>query len=68
LEHTPAEICVSLELSINFEAVTAHYVNIGLERSEKFLDASYNTVENAESVQKRSVYAASRRSSIPKST
>jgi integrase len=39
LEHTLAGISVSLGLSMNFEAVTAQYVDVQLERKKEVLDA-----------------------------
>ncbi len=39
LGHTLAGIGVSLGLSMNFEAVTARYVDVRLERKKEVLDA-----------------------------
>ena len=48
LGHTLAGIGVSLGLSMNFEAVTARYVDVRLERKKEVLDADHNAVEKAE--------------------
>ena len=48
LGHTLAGIGVSLGLSMNFEAVTARYVDVRLERKKEVLDAYHNAVEKAE--------------------
>ncbi len=44
LGHTLAGTGVSLELSMNFEAVTARYVDVRLERKKEVLDAYHNAV------------------------
>lgn len=48
LGHTLAGIGVSLGLSMNFEAVTARYVDVRLERKKEVLDAYHSAVEKAE--------------------
>ena len=48
LGHTLAGIGVSLGLSMNFEAVTARYVDVRLERKKEALDAYHSAVEKAE--------------------
>ena len=48
LGHTLAGIGASLGLSMNFEAVTARYVDVRLERKKEVLDAYHNAVEKAE--------------------
>ena len=47
LGHTLAGIGVSLGLSMNFEAVTARYVDVRLERKKEVLDAYHSAVEKA---------------------
>ena len=47
LGHTPAGIGASLGLSMNFEAVTARYVDVRLERKKEVLDAYHSAVEKA---------------------
>ena len=44
LGHTLAGIGVSLGLSMNFEAVTARYVDVRLERKKEVLDAYHKAV------------------------
>ena len=44
LGHTLAGIGVSLGLSMNFEAVTARYVDVRLERKKEVLDAYHDAV------------------------
>ena len=48
LGHTLAGIGVSLGLSMNFEAVTARYVDVRLERKKEVLDAYHGTVKQAD--------------------
>ena len=48
LGHTLAGIGVSLGLSMNFEAVTAHYVDVRLERKKEVLDAYHGAVKQAD--------------------
>lgn len=48
LGHTLAGIGVSLGLSMNFEAVTARYVDVRLERKKEVLDAYHSAVEKAD--------------------
>ena len=48
LGHTLAGIGVSLGLSMNFEAVTARYVDVRLERKKEVLDAYHNALEKAD--------------------
>ena len=45
--HTLAGIGASLGLSMNFEAVTARYVDVRLERKKEVLDAYHSAVEKA---------------------
>ena len=47
LGHTLAGIGASLGLSMNFEAVTARYVDVRLERKKEVLDAYHSAVEKA---------------------
>ncbi|RHO87764.1 hypothetical protein DW049_07580 [Ruminococcus sp. AF41-9] len=47
LVHTLAGIGASLGLSMNFEAVTARYVDVRLERKKEVLDAYHSAVEKA---------------------
>ena len=47
LGHTLAGIGASLGLSMNFEAVTARYVDVRLERKKEVLDAYHGAVEKA---------------------
>lgn len=47
LGHTLAGIGVSLGLSMNFEAVTARYVDVRLERKKEVLDAYHDAVKQA---------------------
>lgn len=47
LGYTLAGIGVSLGLSMNFEAVTARYVDVRLERKKEVLDAYHSAVEKA---------------------
>lgn len=47
LEHTLAGIGASLGLSMNFEAVTARYVDVRLERKKEVLDAYHAAVHPA---------------------
>jgi site-specific recombinase XerC len=47
LGHTLAGIGVSLGLSMNFEAVTARYVDVRLERKKEVLDAYHGAVKQA---------------------
>lgn len=44
LGHTLAGIGVSLGLSMNFEAVTARYVDVRLERKQEVLNAYHKAV------------------------
>lgn len=46
--HTLAGIGVSLGLSMNFEAVTARYVDVRLERKKEVLDAYHGAVKQAD--------------------
>ena len=48
LGHTLAGIGVSLGLSMNFEAVTARYVDVRLEREKEVLDAYHGAVKQAD--------------------
>ena len=48
LGHTLAGIGVSLGLSMNFEAVTARYVDVRLERKKEVLDAYHGAVKQAD--------------------
>ena len=48
LGHTLGGIGVSLGLSMNFEAVTARYVDVRLERKKEVLDAYHGTVKQAD--------------------
>ena len=48
LGHTLAGIGVSLGLSMNFEAVTARYVDVRLERKKEVLDAYHSAVKQAD--------------------
>ena len=48
LGHTLACIGVSLGLSMNFEAVTARYVDVRLERKKEVLDAYHGAVKQAD--------------------
>ena len=48
LGHTLAGIGVSLGLSMNFEAVTARYVDVRLERKKEVLDAYHDAVGKTE--------------------
>ena len=48
LGHTLAGIGVSLGLSMNFEAVTARYVDVRLERKKEVLDAYHDAVGKAD--------------------
>lgn len=48
LGHTLAGIGASLGLSMNFEAVTARYVDVRLERKKEVLDAYHGAVKQAE--------------------
>lgn len=48
LGHTLAGIGVSLGLSMNFESVTARYVDVQLERKKEVLDAYHDAVGKAE--------------------
>ena len=48
LGHTLAGIGVSLGLSMNFEAVTARYVDVRLERKKEVLDAYHGAVGKAD--------------------
>ena len=48
LGHTLAGIGVSLGLSMNFEAVTARYVDVRLERQKGVLDAYHGAVKQAD--------------------
>lgn len=45
--YTLAGIGASLGLSMNFEAVTARYVDVRLERKKEVLDAYHSAVEKA---------------------
>ena len=47
LGHTLAGIGASLGLSMNFEAVTARYVDVRLERKKEVLDAYHGAVKQA---------------------
>lgn len=47
LGHTLAGIGASLGLSMNFEAVTARYVDVRLERKKEVLDAYHAAVHPA---------------------
>ena len=47
LGHTLAGIGASLGLSMNFEAVTARYVDVRLERKKEVLDTYHGAVEKA---------------------
>ncbi len=47
LGHTLAGIGASLELSVNFEAVTARYVDVRLERKKEVLDAYHGALGKA---------------------
>lgn len=44
LGHTLAEIGASLGISMNFEAVTAWYVDVRLERKKEVLNSYYATI------------------------
>lgn len=46
--YTLAGIGVSLGLSMNFEAVTARYVDVRLERKKEVLDAYHGAVKQAD--------------------
>ncbi len=48
LGHTLAGIGVSLGLSMNFEAVTARYVDVRLEQKQQDLDAYHGAVKQAD--------------------
>ena len=48
LGHTLAGIGVSLGLSMNFEAVTARYVDVRLERKKEVLDAYHGAVKQSD--------------------
>ena len=48
LGHTLAGIGVSLGLSMNFEAVTARYVDVRLERKKEVLDAYHGAVKQVD--------------------
>ena len=48
LGHTLAGIGASLGLSMNFEAVTARYVDVRLERKKEVLDAYHGAVKQAD--------------------
>ena len=48
LGHTLAGIGVSFGLSMNFEAVTARYVDVRLERKKEVLDAYHDAVGKAD--------------------
>ena len=52
LGHTLAGIGASLGLSMNFEAVTARYVDVRLERKKEVLDAYHGAVKQADPKQK----------------
>ena len=57
LGHTLAGIGVSLGLSMNFEAVTARYVDVRLERKKEVLDAYHNALEKADPAQAKEAAA-----------
>lgn len=67
LGHTLAGIGVSLGLSKNFEAVTARYVDVRLERKKEVLDAYHGAVKQAdpakEAEPKKAKSAAKKKSS-----
>lgn len=48
LGHTLSGIGVSLGLSMTFEAVTARYVDVRLERKKEVLDAYHGVVKQAD--------------------
>lgn len=48
LGHTLAGIGASLGLSMNFEAVTARYVDVRLERKKEVLDSYHNAVKQTD--------------------
>ena len=48
LGHTLAGIGASLGLSMNFEAVTARYVDVRLERKKEVLDSYHSAVKAAD--------------------
>ncbi len=48
LEHTLACISVSLGLSMNFEAVTAQYVDVQLKRKKEVIDAYHKAAGKAD--------------------
>ena len=48
LGHTLAGIGVSHGLSMNFEAVTARYVDVRLERKKEVLDAYHGAVKQSD--------------------
>lgn len=48
LGHTLAGIGASLGLSMNFEAVTARYVDVRLERKKEVIDAYHSALEKAD--------------------
>lgn len=48
LGHTLVGIDISLGLSMNFEAVTARYVDVRLERKKEVLDTYHGAVEKAD--------------------
>ncbi len=57
LGHTLAGIGASLGLSMNFEAVTARYVDVRLERKKEVLDAYHNALEKADPAQAKETAA-----------
>lgn len=66
LGHTLAGIGVSLGLSMNFEAVTARYVDVRLERKKEVLDAYHGALEKADPTQTKEMTAKKEKSTAKK--
>ena len=65
LGHTLAGIGASLGLSMNFEAVTARYVDVRLERKKEVLDAYHGAVEKAAPAQAKEAAPAQAKEAAP---
>ena len=66
LGHTLAGIGASLGLSMNFEAVTARYVDVRLERKKEVLDAYHGAVEKAAPAQAKEAGAKTEKGTTKK--
>ena len=66
LGHTLAGIGASLGLSMNFEAVTARYVDVRLERKKEVLDIYHNAIDKTEMPPKDKETAPKVKEAIPK--